>query len=225
MPKKSESRFAVDLLIRVFGMDAGGHPFHHNANVRNISDRGATIGLDRQLNPGDVIGVQLGDRKARCQVVWTVDAELPQQIEVGLRLVPGQPSPWQEQMYAQQATAARPMARDEPTAPNKRRFLRQRVLFPIDILDGQNVTHMNAADVAGGGCYVETTQPLPAKKTLSIGFWLNSRRVHTTAIVRTSDGGVGMGIEFTGLDEVIRGQLQEQIEHLVGSATHFKRAR
>jgi hypothetical protein len=48
-----------------------------------------------------------------------------------------------------------------------------------------------------------------------ITFWLNSERVHTTAIVRTCDSGVGMGIEFTGLDQATQKRLQQQVEAVV----------
>jgi hypothetical protein len=34
-----------------------------------------------------------------------------------------------------------------------------------------------------------------------------------------------MGIEFTGLDEAIQKQLQEQIEHLAGEPAPFKQTR
>jgi hypothetical protein len=167
MLEKSESRFDADLLIRVFGMDANGRPFHKNANARNISDRGATLfGLEKQLRPGDVIGVQVGDRKAPCQVVWTADAGLLPTIEVGVRMMPGQLCPWQTQRDVQQAAATRPIARVKPAAANKRKFLRRRILFPIELLDGRSVTHMETSDITGNGCYVETMQPLPASKDL-----------------------------------------------------------
>ena len=73
------------------------------------------------------------------------------------------------------------------------------------------------ADMSAGGCYVETRTPLPVRKKVTISFWLNSERVQTTAVIRTSDGGVGMGIEFTGLDEVTQQQLQRQVESMDSS--------
>jgi hypothetical protein len=54
--------------------------------------------------------------------------------------------------------------------------------------------------------------PLPVGKVLNITFWLDSERISTPAIVRSCDGGVGMGIEFTGLDEKTRERLQQRIE-------------
>jgi hypothetical protein len=70
------------------------------------------------------------------------------------------------------------------------------------------------ADMSAGGCYVETRTPLPVTEKVTIAFWLNSERVQTTGVVRTSDRGVGMGIEFTGLDEAAQEQLQWQVESM-----------
>jgi hypothetical protein len=231
MPETSEPRFHSDLLLRVFGMDAGGHPFSQDAHACDISDRGAKLsGLEKPLNPGDVIGVQFGDRKARCKVMWAADAGPVQKIEVGVKVMEGQPCPWQKERKNQRAESAAPIARSAPPTKDKRKFPRHRVLFPIEVSDAQSVgigIHMqtNTADICGNGCYVETMIPLPVKKTLNISFWLNSERIQTTAVVRTSDGGVGMGIEFTGLDEGTQQQLQEQIETLALEAAPLRRAK
>jgi hypothetical protein len=54
--------------------------------------------------------------------------------------------------------------------------------------------------------------PLPVGKELTITFWMESDKVTTPAIVRACDGGVGMGIEFTGLDEQKQQRLQSLLE-------------
>jgi hypothetical protein len=75
MSDELEPRLDVELPVRVFGMGADGRPFLHNAQARNISRHGAKLfGLGAELKPGDVIGVQVGDTKARCKVIWVVDA-------------------------------------------------------------------------------------------------------------------------------------------------------
>src|SRR6266852_1081393 len=82
MPKEPEPRVDVNLPIRVFGMDAEGRPFSQKAHAQNISQHGARLaGLEKQLKPGDVIGVQFGDQKTRCKVIWVVDAGPVQKIE------------------------------------------------------------------------------------------------------------------------------------------------
>ena len=79
------------------------------------------------------------------------------------------------------------------------------------------------ADMSGTGCYIETMLPLPVGKTLSITIWLDSEKINTTAIVRTCDGGVGMGIEFTGLDEQTQNRLQQQVEAMAAESEPSKK--
>ncbi len=227
MPEPSEFRFKVDLLLRVFGMDADSHPFSQKAHAPNISEQGAQLsGLEQQLRPGDIIGVQFGGTRARCKVIWAGDARPARETEAGVKIVEGQPCPWREEIARQRSTAA-PISRTAPAVKNKRKFRRLRIPFPIEIRDGQSVgTHLQTStqDIAGCGCYVETLQPLPVRKLVDITFWLNSLRIQTHAIVRTCDGGVGMGIEFIGLDEATQNQLQEQLETLAAESGLFKHA-
>jgi hypothetical protein len=212
MSEKIEPRLDVKLPIRVFGMGSDGRPFLHNAQARNISHHGAKLsGVEAQLKPGDVIGVQVGDKKARCKVVWVVDAGETQKIAVGVNLVEGQPCPWEKEMQQTQ------LAADD----DKRIFPRRKVPFPIEIRDERSVgSHMNtkAADISARGCYVETMLPLPTGKALTITFWLGSERISTPAVIRSSDGGVGMGIEFTGLDEKTKERLQQQIDAMAAES-------
>ena len=132
MSEKLEPRLKVELPIRVFGMGTDGRPFLHHAQARNISHHGAKLsGLDTQLKPGDVIGVQVGDKKARCKVIWVVDAGQAQRIEVGVNLIEGQPCPWEKEMQASEQ-APEPASRVAPSTDNKRKFpARTRFPFPL----------------------------------------------------------------------------------------------
>jgi hypothetical protein len=71
-----------------------------------------------------------------------------------------------------------------------------------------------ATDIGGRGCYVETMLPLALGTLVNITFWLDSDKIVTPAVVRTCDGGVGMGIEFTGLDEKIQIRLQDKLQEM-----------
>jgi hypothetical protein len=224
-----EPRFNVDLQIRVFDMDAESRPFSQKAQAQNISDHGAKLsGLEKQLKPRDIIGALLGEKKARCEVVWVVDAGQVQKIEVGVKMVKGQKAPWENEMGTQRAMAVAPVNRTKPAAKDKRKHPRHRIAFQIEVRDAENAgaeLKTRTSDIAAGGCYIETLLPLPVKKILTITFWLNSTQIHTSAVVRTSDGGVGMGIEFTGLDEVSQKQLQRQLETLAMESEPFQKAK
>ena len=220
MPTEPEPRVDVNLPIRVFGMDAEGRPFFQKAQARNISLHGARVsGLEKQLKPGEVVAIQFGEQKTRCKVVWVVDAGPVQKIDAGVKMLEGQPCPWQEELKAPQAAPQAP--RSAPGTEDKRKFSRQRVPLSIEIRDehgGGAPMKTKTADVNGGGCYVESMLPFPVGKVLTITFWLGSEQVSTPALVRTCDGGVGMGIEFTGLDPSIQKRLQQQIDAMAAES-------
>ncbi len=89
------------------------------------------------------------------------------------------------------------------TPDNRRKFQRHRISFPLEFRDERVDTPMrvNATDISGNGCYVETVMPLPISTVLRVEFWMDQERISASATVRTRDPGVGMGIEFSGLPE------------------------
>jgi hypothetical protein len=56
-------------------------------------------------------------------------------------------------------------------------------------------------------------------------FWCMNSRVTCECIVRTCDLGLGMGIEFTGLDQHARLRLQHWLEGRNGEASQAAKAR
>jgi len=45
-------------------------------------------------------------------------------------------------------------------------------------------------------------------------FWIDSEKIQTTGLVRASDPGVGMGIEFTELDDHFQQKFQHYLDKL-----------
>ena len=70
----------------------------------------------------------------------------------------------------------------------------------------------NVTDISGRGCYIETMLPLARGTELNISFWIESEKIDIQAVVRACDGGVGMGIEFTGMDLESQKRLQRYLE-------------
>ena len=92
-------RATLDLRIRVWGMGANNHPFNQNAIAQNASVTGACIsGLEHQLKVGDVVGVQYDTKKARCKVIWVMEAEGLKKVQVGVQLLVDQECPWISQL-------------------------------------------------------------------------------------------------------------------------------
>lgn len=212
MTQRPEPRVDTDLPVRVWGMDSNGKPFIQHVRARNISGQGALIsGLDCDLKPGEVIGVQLEQKKARCRVVWVVDAGGIQKKQVGLQLLEGQECPWKETLSQPgPATAA------SSSPSNRRRRARHKISFNLELRDERtNIPlRVNATDISGNGCYVETIMPIPVGTALRVDFWMEDEHVNSSAIVRTCDPGVGMGIEFLGLNPDLQDRFQALLEKM-----------
>jgi PilZ domain len=210
-----DNRVEAPIIVRVWGMDADGRPFFQNASADNLSAEGALVtGIRHQLKTGEIIGIQYNERKSRFKIVWLKDALLPGTFDAGVQILPNQRTPWEGM-----ATSG-----DYPVAAggNKRRFPRHKVLFPIEIGfqdSRRSHIHTNATDIGGRGCYVETLYPLSTGTKVTIVFWVDSEKIQTVGEVRTSDPGVGMGIEFMALDNAVQEWLQAHLDKLDDSVT------
>jgi len=205
-------RSNLELRLRVWGMGANNQPFNQTATAQNVSRTGACIcGLDRELKVGDVVGVQFENKKARFKVIWVMEAGGLKKVQVGVQLVADQECPWISQLPAEMR------ANEPPVTPdNRRKFQRHKISFPLEFRDERVNTPMrvNATDISGNGCYVETVMPLAISTSLRVEFWIDEERTSASATVRTRDPGVGMGIEFTGLPEESKKRFQAHLDKL-----------
>jgi PilZ domain len=219
METRAESQNGPQLLVRVWGMNAEGRPFFQNAIARDLTGETALLsGIENLLKPEDVIGIQHEDKKARFRVLRVTDAGLPQRILADVQLLPGQQCPWPQQAAA--ATKASPGVASE--SRNKRQYIRLKVRFPLELRDERGAgapMQTSTSDISGRGCYVESRVPLALGTPLSITFWMDQEKIVTQGIVRASDPGVGMGIEFTGLDHSKQQHLQQYLESFGAAAS------
>lgn len=213
MAQGSAPRATLDLKVRVWGMGANGQPFFQNAIAQNISATGACIyGIEQTLKVGDVIGVQYEGKKARCKVIWVVDAGALKKTQAGVQLVADQECPWAAALPADMKTEERTVQSHD----NRRKFTRHKISFPLELRDERVNTplRVNATDISGNGCYVETVMPLPVATALRVDLWMGEERLSPSAVVRTRDPGVGMGIEFTGLPDEGKKKLQNHLDQI-----------
>jgi PilZ domain len=204
----AEPRLTVDLPVRIWGMTAEGKAFSQHARAQNISTEGALLsGVESELKVGDVIGVQCDDKKARCTVIWAMNTGLVKKNQVGIKLLADQECPWKNYLPLDGATVT-------ISASNRRRFHRHKISLPIELRDERinAPTRINATDVSGNGCYVETMLPLPVGTVLRIDFWLDNEHLNISAVVRTCDPGVGNGIEFTGMTPDGKARMQAYLD-------------
>jgi len=201
-------RLSVDLPVRVWGMTAEGRPFSQSAHALNISSEGALIsGVECELKVGDVIGVQFDEKKTRCTVISVMNAGPVKKNQVEIKLLAAQECPWKSYLSLDGATVT--------IAPsNTRRWPRHKISIPLELRaeHAKAPIRMNASDVSGNGCYVESMMPFPLGTVLRIDFWLDSEHIGITAAVRTSDPGVGNGIEFTGMPAGTKNRMQAYLD-------------
>ena len=215
MERRRERRLVTNLLLRAWGMGSDGHTFFQDVHADNISSRGAKIsGIEHQIALGDVIGLQVPrNGKARFRLVWMTGDSHLLKFQAGLQLVDRQQCLWTKELAESEASLT-----SAPKNPlkNNRRFERLKLRFPLELRDETTGTRMqtNATDISGRGCYVETLLPLARGTELDISFWIDSSKVDTIGVVRASDGGVGMGIEFIGLNLDSQQHLQHYLEEL-----------
>jgi hypothetical protein len=194
-------------------MGANNQPFFQNAMAQNISATGACIyGIEPDLKVNDVIGVQYEGKKARCKVVWVVDAGALKKTQIGVQLVADQDCPWLSALPTEMKADERTVIRKD----NRRKFARHKISFPLELRDERVNTplRVNATDISGNGCYVETVMPLAVGTALRVDLWMGEERLTPSAVVRTRDPGVGMGIEFTGLPEDSKKKFQAHLDKL-----------
>jgi len=201
-----EERLPVKLDIRVWGMAADGQVFSQNARTQNISGSGAQLfEIEHDLKIGEIIGVQAGQKKTRCKVVWARNTRSNQKIQVGVQLLNKLECPW--------TPFLRRPDQDAPTLPRgRRRWARHKIAFPIVLHDERIPVRVSATDVSGSGCYVEMLSPFPVGTGLDAELWIGTERVLTRALVRTCDPRVGMGIEFVGLKTEDQRRLHEHLQ-------------
>jgi hypothetical protein len=207
----SAPRVTLELRVRVWGMGANDQPFFQSAMAQNVSATGALIsGIEQELKVGDVIGIQYEGKKARCKVVWVVNAGSLKKIQVGVQLVADQECPWLAVLPQESQTPAAGARSDD----NRRKHHRHKISFPIELRDERVNTPMrvNATDISGNGCYVETIMPLPVGTSLKVDLWIDLEHLSASATIRTRDPGVGMGIEFTGLTADAKRRLQAYLD-------------
>jgi hypothetical protein len=208
MDNQSEPRLSVDLPVRVWGMTAEGRPFSQIARAQNISNDGALLsGLESELKVGDVVGVQCDEKKTRCTVIWVMNTGPVKKNQVGVKLIADQECPWKGYLPLDGATVT-------VSASNRRRWHRHKMSLPLEIRDERinAPIRVNATDVSGNGCYVESMMPLPLGTVLRVDVWLDSEHISVTAVVRTSDPGVGNGIEFTGMPQETKDRMQAYLD-------------
>ncbi|MGZ4814832.1 MAG: PilZ domain-containing protein [Terriglobales bacterium] len=103
--------------------------------------------------------------------------------------------------------------------PERRKHPRYQCALPVEIRQpgASFPSQGQTTDVCLGGCYISTRFNLTVGSEVELKIWVGDIGLKMNAIVRTSDPGVGNGMEFVGLDEQGAKTLADYFAKLEGS--------
>ena len=223
--RRCEQRIQSILPVRVYGTNSAGAPFNAVAHTLDLSRHGVRIGGLRQLlEPGDIVGIQRGNARARFRVTWVGEAPRAQD-QFGLVCMEPEKNLWN----LDQGLPARP-DQPEPSplaiaeAPQGERGERRthpRVACDLGVelsLPGTAARMWaHCSDISMGGCYVNTRTPLSTGSELTVVLRSERRRLAANAIVRTTHPQVGMGLQFQQLTDADRDVLRMVMAEVTGN--------
>lgn len=230
MAQRSEPRVAKHASVRIFGMDSRGNPINVPATTIDVSKRGARLsGVRYWDSPGETIGMRYGTEKARYRVVWIGMPHTPIDGQIGLQCVETGKNIWDFALPSEVPQMSSPMG-DLPLTralgnhvglarsqyhDRRRRDPRFIVQGGANIREaGKDVPHWTMLhDLSLGGCYVETTTPLPEDSRVDITIQVGDVRIDARGAVTAKHPLVGMGIQFLEMSPVNR----ERLRHLIVS--------
>ncbi len=98
----------------------------------------------------------------------------------------------------------------------RRRFPRRLCSLPVELRPpGQPYpTSCETTDLSLCGCYVKLLFPLPVGTVVDVRFSAGDTEVQAKAVVKTSNPGLGNGIDFTEMAPSTRLQLERYLETL-----------
>jgi len=230
-----ELRIPMQLEVRVWGMDSTGKPFSQTARTVDISGRGARLaGITGPKQPGDVIGVQHGDQKARFGVAWVGAEGTAAQGQIGIACLdagrciwaaalegtPGQFGQGPEILRPGAPAAGPAAAAGGATQAERRRYPRYACAGGVKLgKEGADLsTWARLADIGLGGCYAELMSPLPLQTPVEFAIQVDDLEIHGRGMVRTAHPSVGNGIAFTQMKADDWRRLNQLIARLASPA-------
>ncbi len=191
--------------VRIWGLAADGKTFTQDATFRSLSRSRAWIeGVEGVIQIGEGIGLQYEGNRARVRVS-SVDDQKRNNIVLAVDLVGGQPCPWESLID---------LTRTEPLPENRRRYVRHPVSLAVELRSTESGVpiRVSATDACGNGCYLQTMATVGVGTKFIATFYFADRSATCECTVRTRDPGLGMGIEFTGLEPNIKHELRTWLE-------------
>lgn len=239
MPKRSEPRVFQEAPVRIFGLDPQGRPINLASSTLDISKSGARLkGVRCWDYPGEIIGIRHGMDKARFRIVWVGSPGTAMDGQVGLQCVDlgryifgimppssdARPDPAGLEVRRNSGNQLALRSQMSPSAQRWRREQRFNASGGVNIREaGAGVPQWTMLhDISIGGCYVETTSPLPPLTRVELTLQAGDLRIECKGSVTVKHPLVGMGIKFTEMTSLNRDRLLHLISSLEEEAAQLR---
>lgn len=238
MQSRTDPRANHELPIRVFGMDSEGRPVNQAAWTMDVSRRGARLrGVTAFTTPGEIIGIRYGTEKARFKIAWVGQKGTAREGQIGVTCIepgkyiwgvtpPAEPATKVSPISVARAAAAPQVARPPiglsplfAGRSNRRKSARFRATghAKIQEVGAPSGQWANLHDLSEGGCYVETSTPLPPHTQVDITVHIDELQINAKGVITVKHALVGMGVEFTDVSPLNRERLQRAMANLVAA--------
>lgn len=219
-----EARVRKELPVRIRGTDYDGNPFVQETYTVDISRRGARLEWISSLKgAGETIEVQRGREKARFRVVWIGHVGTPQDNQIGIcSLEPttyiwGEPLPAPVRVTEPEETRPTPLsvaAASANASADQRRRPRYRCGGAAQVWQegAQSPQGATLSEISLGGCFIETTWPLPVGTRVEVHLKTHELEVRAQGVVGYLDPSGGMGITFSKISNQDRERLQQIVD-------------
>ncbi len=217
MGLRKQKRIRVALPVRVTYIGAGNRLQKEFACTLDIAPMGARLGgINQARNPGEIVTLERGKSKAMFRVVWVGERGTAHQGQVGVQCIEPGANLWEDIQFPtgpddeydakKTAGAAKKPAATRYLCPGTAKVLKEGV--NLDPIAG------TLRDISIEGCYVRTLTPLNLSTGVIVNLDTPHGKIGTKGTVRTSEGAMGMWIEFGEMNPNDRRPLEELIEKL-----------
>ena len=208
--RRRSSRWALDANIRAYGRRPSGQPFYEKARTINVSIYGALLLTAVPIEEGQKLLLMndVTQRQQICRIAYMRSRDMGQ-LEVAVEFPVPHGKFWRC-----------PPARDgELRSAENRRFLRVMLSDRIMLTWKTSRQHVISRldSLSPGGLFVNAQYPPSEGDIIDFCFKVPGGYVRGPGIVRHSQEGKGMGVQFTFMSQAERARLAHLLHKLLSS--------
>lgn len=201
MDNRSEHRISTTLPVIVHGTDSSGNSFSEPAGALDIGHTGTRIcGLNVPIAIGSRIEIENDGCRTPYVVQWIGAEHTLQDGQIGAKCLKLNDSNDSSPLDAYQHEEFPETVKLRPGS-EQRRFPRKicRLAATVKAEDKSIQLQGTVTDISLDGCYIEMLTPLPSGTFIHASIVLDESQITAMGIVRYSQTGLGMGIEFMAM--------------------------